>query len=100
MGMDTGPQTTCACALKLTCQPGSSSGDDRLRPNHPTMDLRRSAQPIRLVAPLHSSEWRGPRSYLVDGLERDPAAVQKQAEHIEPPDHQYDLARARVTVLV
>ena len=23
----------------------------------------------------HSSEWRGPRSYLVDGLERDPAPI-------------------------
>src|ERR1700693_5755974 len=31
----------------------------------------------------HSSERRGSRSYLVGGLERDPAPVQKKTEHIE-----------------
>ena len=40
----------------------------------------------------HSSEWRGSRSYLVGGLERDPAPVQKQTEHIEPADHKHNLS--------
>ena len=40
----------------------------------------------------HSSEWRGPRSYLVGGLERDPAPVQKQTEHIEPADHKHNFS--------
>jgi hypothetical protein len=47
-----------------------------------------------------SLEWRGPRSYLVGGFERDPAPIQKQAEHIEPADHKHDFARDRLTVSV
>ena len=50
--------------------------------------------------PLRGPEWRGPRSYLVGGFERDPAPIQKQAEHIKPADHKHDLARDRLTVLV
>ena len=49
---------------------------------------------------LCGAEWRGPRSDLVGGFERDPAPIQKQAEHIEPADHKHDLARDRLAVLV
>jgi hypothetical protein len=52
------------------------------------------------LIPLRCAEWRGPRSYLVGGFERNPAPIQKQAEHIEPADHKHDLARDRLTVLV
>jgi hypothetical protein len=48
----------------------------------------------------HSSEWRGSRSYLVGGLERDPAPVQKQTEHIEPADHKHNFSRDRLAVPV
>ena len=49
---------------------------------------------------LCGAEWRSPRSYLVAGFERDPAPIQKQAEHIKLADHKHDLARDRLTVLV
>ena len=84
---------------------GREAGANPIPDTRYTYDWPLSAALSSIVSVLiclwrHSSEWRGPRSYLVGGLERDPAPIQKQAEHIEPADHKYDLARDRLTVLV
>ena len=75
------------------------AADNRSRFGRKMMGIA-AALPILRAVLLCGAEWRSPRSYLVAGFERDPAPIQKQAEHIKPADHKHDLARDRLTVLV